>query len=350
MVRNSVSSLLITMTEKERLLKVLQGKRVDRTPVICPGGMMTMASREVMVKTGCRWPTVHRDAKKMAGLSIAMHRETGIENLGIPFCMTVEAEAFGGEVEDGDEITGPSMVHYPLKSVKHWKNLKELDPYKDGRLPTILQCTTRVSQEIPDTPVIGNLVGPLSLATSLIDAMILFKALKQEPEDVHNLLRFLTENSIKYGQALINSGADLIAISDPSATGEILGPKLFREFVLPYLNKMIEQIHMLRRPVIVHICGNVSTIYGSLKELHAECISVDSAVNIKEAKNMMPEKKLMGNVSTLLLQNGPIHSIQKISKNLVDSGIDILAPACGLSAKTPVRHIKAMTEIRNCLK
>ncbi|UJS17114.1 MAG: MtaA/CmuA family methyltransferase [Candidatus Jettenia sp.] len=344
MIRNSVSNLLITMIEKERLLKVLQGKHVDRTPVICPGGMMTMASREVMVKTGCQWPAVHRDAKKMAELSIAMRSETGMENLGIPFCMTVEAEAFGGEVEDGDETTEPNIVHYPLKSVKQWKNLKELDPYKDGRLPTILECTAIVSRKVPDTPVIGNLVGPFSLATSLIEAMTLFKALLREPDDVHGLLSFLIKNSIKYGKALINNGADLIVISDPSATGEILGPKLFKEFAIPYLNRMINHIHMFEKLVIVHICGDISAIYGPLNELDAECISVDSAVNIKEARAMIPGKKLMGNVSTILLQKGPILHIQKISKNLLDLGVDILAPACGLSAKTPVRHIKAMTE------
>ena len=83
------------MTEKERLLKVLRGESVDRPPVICPGGMMTMACRDVMIQTGCRWPAVHRDAQKMAKLSIAMRMETGLENLGIPFCMTAEAEAFG---------------------------------------------------------------------------------------------------------------------------------------------------------------------------------------------------------------------------------------------------------------
>ena len=231
------------MTEKERLLNVLRGECIDRTPVICPGGMMTMACREVMIQTGCRWPAAHRDAQKMAELSIAMRMQTGLENLGIPFCMTAEAEAFGGEVEDGDEITSPHMVQYPLKSVKQWRDLKELNPHTDGRLPIILECTAILSQRFSETPVIGNLVGPLSLATSLVEATVLFKALKQEPEDVHGLLRFLTDNSIRYGEALIGHGANVMVISDPSATGEILGPCLFKEFVLPYLNRIVNRMH-----------------------------------------------------------------------------------------------------------
>jgi len=72
---------------------------------------------------------------------------------------------------------------------------------------------------------------------------VLFKALKQEPEDVHGLLRFLTDNSIRYGEALIGHGANVMVISDPSATGEILGPCLFKEFVLPYLNRIVNRMH-----------------------------------------------------------------------------------------------------------
>lgn len=332
------------MTEKERLLNVLYGKRADRPPVVCPGGMMTMASREVMIRTGCRWPEVHRDAEKMAMLSIAMHKETGVENLGIPFCMTVEAEALGGEVEDGDEITSPHMVNYPLSSVREWRNLKELNPYEDGRLPVILTCTGILREMMPDTAVIGNLVGPLSLAGSLVDAALLLKALKRDPKEVHDLLVFLTDNSIRYGEALIKSGVDVIMISDPSATGEILGPKMFREFALPYLNKMITCMHALNRPVIVHICGNVIPIYEPLKLITSECISVDSIVDIRDVKAELPEKRFMGNVCTGLLQNGPSNVIHRVSKHLLQLGIDILAPACGLSARTPVRHIKAMAE------
>jgi [methyl-Co(III) methanol-specific corrinoid protein]:coenzyme M methyltransferase len=332
------------MTEKERLLSTLEDKKVDRPPVICPGGMMTMASREVMIRCGCRWPDVHRDAAKMAALSLAMHDETGLENLGIPFCMTVEAEALGGEIEDGDEVTEPSLVVYPLQSVSEWTKLRAFDPYSDGRLPTILECTKSLAAQRPDTPVTGNLVGPLSLATSLIDAIPLFKALRKEPQEAHGLLSFLTDNIVSYGEALVRSGADVIVIADPSATGEILGPKLFREFALPYLNRITDSMHALGMPVVVHICGNVKSVYGELKALTAECMSVDSVVDVGEVKAALPDKRIMGNVSTILLQKGPADRITQISRAIIDRGVDILAPACGISALTPAAHLRAMSD------
>lgn len=332
------------MTEKERLLKVLGGSRADRPPVICPGGMMTMASREVMVETGCVWPEVHRDAEKMASLSIAMHDSTGLENLGIPFCMTVEAEAWGGEVEDGDEVTEPCVVDYPLREVPDWRGLKSLDPLRDGRLPTIVKCTGILSRRMPHVPVIGNLVGPLSLATSLIDAITLFKALRKTPAEVHSMLEFLTENCVRYGEALIEAGADVVVVADPSATGEILGPAMFREFALPYLNRLALRFRALGRPVITHICGNIKPVLTTLGELASEGLSVDSTVDIIEAKKALPGKVLMGNVSTRLLQNGRVEHIKAVSANLISSGVDILAPACGISAKTPVGNIKTMKE------
>lgn len=335
---------MLPLTEKDRLLKTLAGEKVDRPPVICPGGMMTMACREVMHSCGCCWPHAHRDPVQMATLSAAMRVDAGLENVGIPFCMTVEAEAWGGEVEDGDEVTEPCMVNYPLKTVSDWRGLKPLDPTKDGRLPAIIECTKMLREKMPDTAVVGNLVGPLSLASSLIDATILYKALVKEAAEVHAMMEFLIENSIAYGNTLIDAGADVIVIADPSATGEILGPRMFSKFASPYLDRMTEAVHAKGKPVIVHICGDAAPVFDQLNSLKAECISFDSAVNIRQAKEAIPSKRIMGNVSTMLLQKGPEDRIKIASKRLLHAGVDILAPACGISAKTPLAHIRAMTE------
>jgi len=49
-------------------------------------------------------------------------------------------------------------------------------------------------------------------------------------------------------------------------------------------------------------------------------------------------------MSTYLLEFGPEEKIVRASKNLVREGIDIIAPACGLSTSTPLSHIHAFTE------
>ncbi len=47
---------------RERLFKAVNNEPTDRPPLICPGGMMTMAVREAMELLDCAWPAAHSDA------------------------------------------------------------------------------------------------------------------------------------------------------------------------------------------------------------------------------------------------------------------------------------------------
>jgi [methyl-Co(III) methanol-specific corrinoid protein]:coenzyme M methyltransferase len=57
---------------------------------------------------------------------------------------------------------------------------------------------------------------------------------------VHSLNEICIDNTIRFGEAMIAAGADLICIADPNATGDLLGPKAFAEFCLPFLNRMTD--------------------------------------------------------------------------------------------------------------
>ena len=55
---------------------------------------------------------------------------------------------------------------------------------------------------------------------------------------------------------MAEAGADAICVAEPSGTGEILGAKRFREFTVPYINRLLDAIDV---PVkIVHICGKLA--------------------------------------------------------------------------------------------
>ncbi|HEX2951520.1 MAG TPA: uroporphyrinogen decarboxylase family protein, partial [Armatimonadota bacterium] len=192
-------------------------------------------------------------------------------------------------------------------------------------------------------PVLGSLTGPISTAASIVDPMPFLKELRKKPDDAHRVMTYVTDFLLEYATVLIENGVTAIAIGDPTATGEILGPKMFAEYAVTYLNRLIDGVHALDTPVLLHICGNMNTVKSLIPELHADVISTDALVNLRQLKEEYPQLLTMGNLSTYLLENGPAEKIAKRSALLVEDGIDIIAPACGLSTSTAMGNIRALT-------
>jgi len=328
----------------ERLGRTLAKRGTDRPPVICPGGMMNAAIVDVMTKTGNTLPEAHHSGSLMANLARAVSAETGFENFGVPFCMTVEPEALGSEIDYGTLSCEPKIAHevFPTVSAVHFLSPGAIT--KSVRGEAVLAAVSCLAKSDPDTPVIGSLTGPVSTAASLVDPMTFFKELYRDKENSHKLLDYVTEQLTAWALALAEAGAPVISIADPTATGEILGPRLFGEYALPYLNRIIDALKKNGTPVIVHICGDVRTVKKHLFNLDGNALSVDAMVNLAELKSEKSDLTAMGNLSTYLLQNGKPEAIRRGAENLVRKKIDIIAPACGLSTSTPLENIRAFTE------
>lgn len=340
------------ITPKERLFSVLGGKEVDRPPCICPGGMMNMIVRDVMEITGVKWPEAHLDSSMMADLTEGIYNNGGFENFGVPFCMTVEAESMGAEVFMGTHITEPRVTKYPIKSVSDWRDLNKIDVTK-GRVKVVLDAITMLKKRNPNVPLIGNLTGPVSLASSLVEPMDYYKEIRRKPKEMAEFMEFVTENLIIFGKAQIEAGADIIALSDPSGTGEILGPKVFSELAAVYINKILLELQPLTKGgTIVHICGRLKSVYKELNKLNSDAISFDSITSVKEVLQNVQNKAVMGNVSTLALEKNTSESIKNLSKVCIRQGVDILSPACGIGARTPLENIQAMIAVtkESCLQ
>lgn len=333
------------ITAKKRFFNIINKNEVDRIPCMCPGGMMNMIVTELMDMENVYWPEAHENAKLMASLAAGVAKNNILDNVGVPFCMTVEAEAMGAKVHLGNKITEPRVVEYPLKSVVDWQKLNKINFLK-GRVNVTLNALNLLKNIDMDTLIVGNLTGPVSLASSLVNTSNYYKDLRRNPKEAHELMNFITENLICFGKEQIKSGADIIAISDPSGTGEILGPKLFNEFALPYINRIVDELNPLcNNGVIVHICGRLKPIYKELNNLRSNILSFDSIVSIKEVKESINNKIFMGNVSTLALDKGTKESIKSACSFCIDNGINILAPACGLGTKSKINNIKALMEV-----
>jgi len=334
------------MKPYQRLMAAVKKEPVDRVPLICPGGMMTMAVCQAMDLLDVSWPEAHENPRLMADLTFGMTKLAGIENLGVPFCMTVEAEGMGAGIDLGNQTREPHVTRYVMNTMSDTDSVLSLDPEK-GRAAVCCDAIRRLKKKTTDLPVVGNLTGPVSLATSLVEPLSYYRAVRRDKDRVHELTSFCADQAIRLGDAMIKAGADLICIADPSATGDLLGPAAFEEFVLPYLNKMTHHFQEKQEvPVILHICGNVKRTGKLLQNLQARVISVDSLVSIRRLLGLVPEKVTMGNVSTYTLERGTPDQVAKVGRSCLRQGVDILAPACGISPLTPLVNIQSLAKIQ----
>ena len=329
------------LTPKERLRMILEGKNTDRPACICPGGMMNMVTSELMDKVKVHMPEAHNDARQMADLAKAVYEEGCFENYGVPFCMTVEAEEMGAKVDMGSHVYEPHVVEYAIGSVSDYKRLTPVDLTK-GRAKVVLDAIRILKEETEGVPIIGNLTGPISTASSVMEPVVFYKELRKKNQEAHGYMEFITEQLIAFGRAQIEAGADIIAISDPSGTGEILGPKYFKEFAVTYINKLLDSLQDEKMGTIVHICGQMSPVYKEVNEVHSSALSFDSIVSMREAREHLKDRVLMGNVSTYALEFGNPDKVKLLTRGCVKNGSDIISPACGLGMKSPLANVQSI--------
>ncbi len=338
------------LTEKQRLERALHREEVDRPPCVCPGGMMNMITRGVMEAAEVFWPAAHTDPRLMAELSAAAHDTRCFENYGVPFCMTVEVENMGAKVDLGDAAHEPRVAGYVIDSVSDWRRLPPMDCGK-GRAAVALEALRLLKEKAAGTgaPVIGNLTGPVSTASSLMEPTIFYKELRKKKQDAHDFMDFVAEQLLSFGLEQIKAGADVITISDPSGTGEILGPALFAEYAVPALNHITRGLRSAfpDAGLIVHICGQMRSVFKPLSNVDCQAVSFDAEVGLREAKANLPGKAIMGNVSTFALEFAEPDKIAAITRLCVENGADIVSPACGMGTGSPLPNVQA---ILNTLK
>ena len=264
------------MTPKKRLLNTLSGKPIDRIPTFCSGCSQTV-TLESMEQIGVYWPEAHSDSRKMADLAVSTYDLTGLEIAGVPFCLSIEAEALGCFTEIGNkkdsipQVTGTPYTEYA--DIKVPDDLQTM-----GRVPVVLEAISILKEQIGDTlPIIAGMTGPFTLACYLAGIEPMLKGLIRKPEKYLGFLELATEVGTIYAQTLKEAGADVISIADPSASSDIISPRMFRGIVKPAITKIVDAIECAS---FLHICGNCTPILRDMAETGVDSISISDKVNI----------------------------------------------------------------------
>ena len=331
-------------TLKTRLLAALEGKPVDKVPVcsVTQTGIV-----ELMDEVGAAWPEAHIDPELIAKLAIANYELSGLEAVRLPYCLTVLVEAMGCEINMGTKNRQPSVVAHPYP-----KSLDDAaipaDLLQRGRIPAVLEAIKIVREKVgPDVPIIGGMEGPITIASDLVSVKSFMKWSIKKTDLFEQALDLSTEAAIAYANAMVEAGADVIAIADPVASPDLMSPDSFRQFLQSRLQKFSANVNSV---TVLHICGKVNAILSDMADCGFEGLSVEEKIGTaKVGKEIIGDRaRLVGNISSpFTLLPGPIDKIKAEAKEALEGGVDVLAPGCGIAPMTPLENIKALVAARD---
>ncbi|NTW70694.1 MAG: hypothetical protein HGA49_00415 [Eubacteriaceae bacterium] len=161
---------------------------------------------------------------------------------------SVTPEALGCQIDmQEDEISVP-MVGV-INKPEDLKNLKNIDPTKDGRLPVVLNTVSLLREKIGDIyPVIGHCSGPVSLASSLRGATKFVIDIKKRPEFVAELLDYCADQTILIGKALLDRGAIGVSMADATGSPSVCSSQQYSELFMPAYRKIQKALGHLTPP------------------------------------------------------------------------------------------------------
>jgi len=330
------------MTPKKRLIRALLGsKLIDKVPIACVNQTATI---EQIERLDVHFPSAHTDPDKMVKLSLGAVEILGLDNVRVPFCQTVEAEALGCKINLGDDNNLPVVVSHPYKLDEPPLELPE-DFLSRGRIPVVIEATRRLAKNVGnEVAIVSGIVGPFSMAGYLLGLNELLISTISSPESLKPFLELGVNIGIRYGNALIEAGASVICVEDMSASTDMISPQTYRDLVLPYHKRLFETLNTAI--TVLHICGDVTPIVSYMADSGADALSIDHKLDLSKAIEVKDKVTLVGNLDPvgILLQGRPENIIKTASESLRD-GIDVLAPGCSLALGTPTENVIALKNV-----
>ncbi len=254
-------------------------------------------------------------------------------------------EAFGCGISFTS--SGPSAEPLAISSEADVEALPTPDVLHDGRLPVISALVEKLAK-VPgrDVPVLPLIEGPFTTSARIFGTEKMMRAVMKNRPTVEKLLDKVGAVLSGFGRVIAERGADGLIIADPVGSSTMVSPKVYRELVLPHLQRFIGG---LKIPVILHVCGNTRPILDMMAATGAKILSLDQCMNLAEAKEQLAGRcGIGGNVDPVdVLLRGTVDDVKRETLKCLQQGGKkgyILMAGCAVAPATPLENLKAMIE------
>jgi len=244
--------------------------------------------------------------------------------------------------------TGPisDPLPFTFSTVEDIEKIHVPDLKNNPKLSPILEAVEGLnSYGKGEIPVLGAFEGALTTACRIFDADVILRLVLKRRPILEALLDKINGFLLGFGKALVEKGANVLFIPDPTASASMISPRVFRDLVLPRLRALLGGLGV---PCILHICGDTFITLDAMAETGFHVLSLDQCMDLGEVRRRLPGVALGGNVD-------PIRSLLMGSRQqVVDDTLNCLRTAgttkyvlmsgCGVPPHASLENVKTMIQ------
>lgn len=253
-----------------------------------------------------------------------------------PFALTFEARAFGCALKHFPTAP-PNVLRPACKGLSDLSALRAPDLANDPGLRYLVESTRLLSREFGSEKAIAAvLTAPMDLPALLVTIGEWIEALLFHPGIRDELLRRTSDHFVALASALLEAGANFVAIPAVFANPRFLTPQMIRDHVVPPLARAFARVP---GPIVFHHGGNPLAAHLALfKDLpNVLGFALDHRDSFAEARAIVGERPvLLGNLSGPHLPGlSPEQAYTRTRNILSDRAADPRFIFCTSSADVP---------------
>jgi uroporphyrinogen decarboxylase len=283
------------MTGEQRFLAAARREPVDATPV----WFMRQAGRCLADYRALRQKydilTLAKTPDLCAQVTLMPIEAFGVDAAVMFADIMLPLEPMGVQLEIQPDV-GP-IIHNPVRSAADVDRLQLFEP-ADG-VGFVMDAIRLVSRELAGrTAVIGFSGAPFTLACYLIEGRPSREYAKaktfmyREPEAWHRLMAKLSEVIIRYLQAQVDAGAQVVQVFD-SWVGA-LSPGDYAQYVQPHVRRIFAEV---RQVPTIHFGTHTAAVLELMADAGGDIMSIDARQSLDVAwQRLAPERGVQGNL------------------------------------------------------
>ncbi|KAA3657340.1 MAG: hypothetical protein DWQ10_13525 [Calditrichaeota bacterium] len=331
------------MNSFERMQNRLQGKTVDRPPNF--DIFMVFAAHFINQPL----TKYYLDYHVLVEANLAM-----VENFNVDIMQAIsdpyrETHDFGAAIEfPADDLP---VCKIPLLNEPDDLNRLSIPKPENGkRMSDRLEAIRSMKEKVGNAiPVMGWVEGALAEAGDLRGVGTVMMDIYERPDWLKDLLEITVELEIAFVEAQIAAGADIIGIGD--ALCSQISPAMYREFALPYEQRIIAAIHAKGALARLHICGDTNQIVDDMIKTGADIIDLDWMVDMHATCERYGDSvAFCGNFDPVkvMLRGTPEEVYAATEQSIYMPGNRTFSAAgCEIPDKTPHHNLFAQTRALN---